>query len=1090
MTLQWQSVEIPLGSSQDESAFPFALPNPLLAKLQNARVYKTGAVGKRPGWLAGATAVGDRVLSVGDDVFTLKPHAPFSLTPGAAVALGSLNAQAQRIDYHAGSLGGYSISEIEVRERRTIQRDATSGDGLAPVVSNTPDFAVSTDNSVAVIAWTVSAAATPLTTAQNIVMAMAIDVRTRAVVTPPTQISSLSGTNNQPLCIVNDSTSIVVLYARAGGTQLRGVSYNTTTQTFGADTLIVSDLNGAGRFDAREYVGGTGWYLLYRNTTPVVKFAQMSGLAVSASNTIAEDPDAGGMAVYAEAGGGRLWMAWYNSVNGLRATVRSATSLGTVVVAPTTMETAVDTAVQVTWAPGATASLSTLIWTTDASVSLLGSGYGRKVSKFRSLDVTGVKGTQVSCADVTLISKGYAAPNGYTYAAFLYDASDVLGSDVRGIRSQENQVAFTMMVCDTELAPTGYATNSWRVAATWAQGEAGRKRISSSLGSFRGVTVDSDGTVEQWFMLAPEFDQILTGTATSVIAGRNGVDLCRQRITNTPPITATRIGNNVVFSGGVPQIWDGATLNEYGFFYPPENAKVVDGGAAATGLVVGSYGTQVVWEYRHATGDVARSVPSFPLSALGTPSVTVAVAGDKITATLPSLGVTRKWNDTQGTGGGICPADGVIARVYRTEVNGTLYYSEGDFTTTAGFVASAITGATPGGFVLSTDVKQSDATAITHAELYTTDNILPNFPPPALAFVYTHRNRLFGIVAENRRQVAFTHEYIVGELPGWHPDLVIDVPDNVVALSSIDEKLVLLCENGVYMVAGNGPDRKGLNSDYDQPYRLNSPHGCLTAASVVSFPNGIIYQAPTGFCLIDRQTTVTRIGGPVEDTLATYPYAHAAVVLDDREWIYWSMTDKRVFDASTVGRVVVYDWRHNVWSVDMVSYPGELSAFDTFVSSFARSGNDVYATVHADAAHVYHHEGFADPGPEWIYMYIKTAPIHLGSNSKYQRARWLTALGRREGIHQVAYTVTSFAHADSAAPKQQTFVWPELTTVVLPTYALKMHLANQKGAWFQVEIADGPDPAPFYGNSFTLTSLVVEMGLKGGTHQAPQAATE
>ncbi|HVW26234.1 MAG TPA: hypothetical protein VHC69_12750 [Polyangiaceae bacterium] len=1063
-----------LGISQDESTAPFVLPTSLLQSLKNARVYKTGGVGKRPGWQAAATTNGDRVLSVGDDVFALNPHSPFSGSVGAAVALGTLNDSGQRVDYYGGNLGAYSLSEVEVLARETLQRDGMSGDGTGSITSTLPDFAVSSDDTIALIAWRAAVPAMPSGgSAQPVIMAMAVDVQTRAIVTRPTQISTGSGNNTQPIVVRNDSTSIVVVYSHQASNQIRAVSYNTSTRTFGSDTTVVSDFDSASHYDACEFVGSTGWYLIYRNTTPAVAFAKCSGVAVSASATIAENPDSGAVACYADSTSGNLWLAWYGSSH-VRAAVRSATSLGTVVLVPTTLETNLDYPVQMGWAPG-NGSYNVLVWTSNASQSLGATGYGRKLSKFRAVFTNGTLGNQVSCADVTLISKPYSAANGNIYAAFLYDASDVNSTLVAGIRSQLNQVAFTMMICDNENASSGYVSNSWRVAATWAIGEAGRQRVISSLSSFRDVVVN--GNHEHWFMLSPDFDQILISNNTA--EGRCGVDLCRQRITQQPPIFAARIGGNIVFSGGTPQVWDGAALNEYGFLYPPENSQVADAGAGGF-LTVGTYSTQVVWEYRHATGDVARSAPSVSLSVPGRTSVAVGAANDTLTVTLPSLGNTRKWNDTSST-------EGVIARVYRTEANGTLWYSEGDFTTTAGFAASQVSGV--GGFVLSANVLQADAIAITHTELYTTGGILPNFPPPALAYVHTHRNRVFGIVAESRRQIVFTHEYEVGELPGWHPDLVIDVPDECVALATLDEKLVILAKNGIYLIAGNGPDRSGLNSDYDQPARLNSPHGCLTAASVVDFPNGVMYQAPTGFCLIDRQTNVTRVGGPVEDTVTSYPYAHSAVVLEDREWIYWAMTDAQYLEYSTGGVVIVYDWRHNVWSVDYVTFPGELGPATTYITALAKSGTSVYATI-AVGDHVYAHTGFADPGPSWVYTYFKTAMLNLGSNSKYQRARWLTLLGEREGEHDAAMTVTTWTHTNSA-PLQQFFVWPETTTVTLPDYSLKMHLENQTGAFMQVEWADGPPGGlAIYDNSARLETMMVEIGLKRGTPQMPQGAMQ
>jgi hypothetical protein len=1074
VTLQWQQVEVNLGASMEQSTTPFVLPTNFFQELRNARVYKTGSVGKRPGWQAKAPTSGDRVLSVDGDLFTLKAHTPFSNTAGAALELGTLDNDASRIDYHGGSLGTWSLSEVEILERRVIMRDVFSGDGSGTFFSTDPDFAVSADQTVAVVAWEVALPLTPSGPAQNVVMAMAIDVKTRALVTPPTQVSTSAGACKQPFVLLNDASTIVVIWAAGTPTtQVRGVTYNTTTRAFGVDTVIVNDLsNGGGfpRFDAREYVGGTGWFLAYQNTTPVLAFAQVNGVTVASSSTIAENPDGGAIAVYADSATATLWLGWFNTVNGVRAAIRSATALGTVVLAPTTMEVLTSPARQMTWAPGrgGIGSTNILIWTLLTSVA---GAYNRPTSKFRTLDQAGTKGSVAACADVQLISKGYSAPNGFTYAAFLYDGSEVDVTNVAALRSQQNQVAFTMMVCDTQLAVSGLSS-SWRVAGVWAYGEAGRQRRPSSLSAFRAVTIDAQ-TTEQWFMNPTEFNIVPVGGFPGTITGHPGVDLCRQRITTMAPIYAARIGGLVVFSGGVPQIWDGANLVEYGFFYPPENSKVTDvvgGGFLSAGI----YSDQVVWEYRHANGDVARSAPSFSMVTPGVTSVTAALS-DQLSVAFPSLGNTRKFNESSN-------AEGVIARVYRTEANGTIWYFEGDIQTASGFVASKVSIA--GGFLLTATVKQGDSDIIIHPKVYTTDDLLPNFPPPALAYIHVHRNRLFGIAAENRRQVFFTHEYNSGELPGWHADLVIDVPDECVGLATVDEKLIILCRTGIYLISGNGPDRKGLNSDYDQPFRLNSPHGCITAASIVNFPNGVIYQAETGFCLVDRKTSVTRIGGPVEDVVSSFPYAQGNAVLEDREWIYWPLTDQQFLEASTDGRMVCFDWRHNVWSLDQITFNGSGS----YITSLATRGTDVFCAITGDPT-VYQQGGSADPGPGWIYTYFKTAMLNLGSNSKYQRTRWLSLLGRQLGIHRVLATVTTFHHAASAG-FSQSFGWTETQLSAMQNYALKMHLKNQVGAFVQIEIQDGPDLGfpGIFGDSAQFVTLLLELGLKRGTFQASTAA--
>jgi len=1069
VTLQWQTVQVPFGGTIDESVDTFALPSPLMREIKNGRVFKTGSFDKRLGWLDHATLTTlERVLSVGDDLFTIQQR---TIASGAPVRLGSVNNALGRVDYHQGAFGAYSLSEVEVLERKTIQRDVLSGDGIGTIVSSGPSFAVAANYNLAVIAWEVGAPAGLFGAAQHIIMALVIDVNTGQTIQGPIQVSNVTGNCAAPQVVLSDPATIVVLYDRAANNEIRARAYSCASRAWGVDTLLVNNLNLLQpKWDASEIVGGTGYYIAFRNLTPVVQINRCAGVASTAVGTLGEDANSGlgAVAVYAESTFDNVWVAWYDNTNGLRAAIRQASSPATVVLAPTTMEGPTDAARQISIAPGV-GSTSGIIWTTNATNTI--TTYGRKLLKFRSLTTAGVKGAQAQISDVELISKAFACSNGFTYAAVLYDGSDVDGTQVLGMRSFSKQVAFTMCLYDTADIVSGNRATSFRCAATWAQGEAGRKRLPSSLSAFRELIVN--GELEQWWALAPEFDliPITAGTDTGAIVGRPGVDLCRQRITNIPPIFAARIGDNVVFSGGVPQVWDGVALQEYGFLVPPENGKAVAAGSGGN-LTAGQYGAELVFEYRLATGDIVQSAPALVhLSPTATNIPTVA--NDKITITAPTLNLTRKWQELSNAGGSVC-------RAYRTEANGTIYYAEGDFTVSSGFA-----NAYPGPVALSITVQQADAAAIQHRKVYTHGDILENWSPPALSYIHTHRNRLFGISAENRKKVVFTHTYDAGELPGWHPDLVIDVPDECVALATIDEKLVILCKNGIYLITGDGPDRKGLNSDYQEPFHLNSPHGCISAESVVTFPNGIIYQATTGFCLMNRKTDIARVGGNVEDTVSAFPFTLASLVVPDKEFIYWAMADARTIVDSFDGRTIVYDWAHNVWSVDQIGFPNELGTAFTFHTSFAVTPDGVFSTIQASPL-LYREEGYADPGGQWIYTELKTAMLNPGSTQAFTRARWLSVLGTRLGVHDLTVKIDTFHHPTGALPLSQSFTWPDAATGALFTYALKMHLRDQTAAFCQVTIADGPKLGSPAGASASFTGLALELGLKKQTPQMAQ----
>jgi hypothetical protein len=161
---------------------------------------------------------------------------------------------------------------------------------------------------------------------------------------------------------------------------------------------------------------------------------------------------------------------------------------------------------------------------------------------------------------------------------------------------------------------------------------------------------------------------------------------------------------------------------------------------------------------------------------------------------------------------------------------------------------------------------------------------------------------------------------------------------------------------------------------------------------------------------------------------------------------------------------------------------------DTYHTSLARTAHGVFSTIEGNAA-LYIEFGNADPGDSWIYTLVSTGMLHLGSNQLFQRARWLTLLGQRRGSHNVTLTVDTITNATSAAQTQQ-FTWTDPELAALPSYALKMHLKNQKGAFFQITIADGPIGFPVVpAASASFVSIMLEMGLKQSRPQMAQAGT-
>lgn len=215
---------------------------------------------------------------------------------------------------------------------------------------------------------------------------------------------------------------------------------------------------------------------------------------------------------------------------------------------------------------------------------------------------------------------------------------------------------------------------------------------------------------------------------------------------------------------------------------------------------------------------------------------------------------------------------------YRTQANGTVYYRMPKWEEVDTWSMSASGGS---GLV---NVPTSNTTIYTFQDLVEDEDLLDSatlYAPPDQSGVLPndhpwggvkglkyHKNRLFMISAENPTRLLYTKEYVANEALAYSLGQELDIGDRIVAMSSHDEALVVLTEGGISIVLGQGPDATGdPRSGSFEIFRLNGLPGCCSPRSVVTIPEGTLYQANRGIVLLTKGYQQINIGEDISGTL-------------------------------------------------------------------------------------------------------------------------------------------------------------------------------------------------------------------------------
>lgn len=477
----------------------------------------------------------------------------------------------------------------------------------------------------------------------------------------------------------------------------------------------------------------------------------------------------------------------------------------------------------------ATGAMSTQCLRTDGTVAVFCDGFNGVVT-WSVVNTSAETSTGTLGRNIAIITGAYQAPgNGPVLIGVIY----------------ANTVANVQPSCWV-LTQTGTVVARILPGASITNPGSGEARVPAPI--YIGSTLSVAFFFPESGHIAYSVD---SGGLTHTITPR-GTSMFSVALKQLADLPRVEIGDLLFVGGANPAFYDGVTWSEAGFSLFPEGLS--DQGAAVGGLTnPGNYSWRAVYSWVDGQGAVHRSAPS--------PALTVTVNSTARIIRVPTLSLTSK---------SAAVTNKVMLELYRTQNNGTLYY-----------LATSVTSPTLNDPTVSyIDITDglSDAQLIVNEALYTEGGALEGIAPPACKLAIAHRDRIFIAGLEDPYAIRYSTKSVKGYAPRFNEALELRVPatlGKVMALGSLDGRLLIACERGVYVVSGDGPNEAGQQNTFTEPEVITESMGATDWHASITTPAGWVFQSSEGLRLIGRDFQLSPTWGLEMDSYAGYTFVSA-----------------------------------------------------------------------------------------------------------------------------------------------------------------------------------------------------------------------
>ncbi len=534
--------------------------------------------------------------------------------------------------------------------------------------------------------------------------------------------------------------------------------------------------------------------------------------------------------------------------------------------------------------------------------------------------------------------------------------------------------------------------------------------------------------------------------------------------------TATRVGRRAfVLGGGYLSYYDGDYVHELGFGRPP----FVGWSAAGSGhgLSAGDYIATAVYEHTK-NGTIHRSAPA----ALVTETATANQLGTLQTLTLP------------------------CSHRRDVEINIAPYVSDINQPVPKLRMTSPfeVTANDPSARTVSYYYDESSP-FFEGPPVYTSiGNDLSNVSPSGALIVSTALERLFTARHHAKDLVGFSDPFAPGteaedlvapELNDAFVKIATD-GEEITFVQEMDDNVIIGTTSSIYALTGEGPDNAGLSSDFPPLRRITTDRGCINRRSVITTPDGIMFESDAGIYMLTRGFELEHIGDAVRDELVSYPLITSATLVAKKQQVRFTCTNA----GATDGIILVFDYKRRVWSRFVVGI-GESNVLvavgscvhDGKFYAIDRDGNVRKQELEAESV-------FYDNAPDlkqnWVPLRIKGGWFQPAGPGSWERVASLMPMLSYKTPHNLKYTLysdweTTASKGPITITHDQIEAYPNKETRFQPDISVTRQLC-QAFSWELEDEAPTPTTSTS-GQGYTYTGATVNFGFEKGRAKTPAA---
>jgi hypothetical protein len=371
-------------------------------------------------------------------------------------------------------------------------------------------------------------------------------------------------------------------------------------------------------------------------------------------------------------------------------------------------------------------------------------------------------------------------------------------------------------------------------------------------------------------------------------------------------------------------------------------------------------------------------------------------------------------------------------------------------------------------------------------QLYTSGNVLPNTPAPACRHVSTFQKRLVLSGCGDGSRVHWSKVTTPGygvEFSSGDPTHQTVVPADkgrVVGTEEMDDFLVVLCENGIGILGGTGPNDSGTQGQYSDFSTKVTETGCSwdSPKSIIRGPEGVWFRSPFGIRLFSRSGglaisqdgkqagsevdslvsgNVVAIAGDAKQQLRFYQSSGTALVWD-YQWKQWT----RFTQMSNVDAVYADDRYYTIdnysTSTPLLRYTDE-TAYQDWV--YIQGIGLVQAVVSA---------------------YVETSWLSFAGIQGFQRVYRLMILGKNSTSGDVPVELYLGFDFDTTSPPDDETATATVTPASTGVFQQQHHFAKQKCEALKIGLS-------FFSltGRVRLTDLTLQVGVKPGYYKLPSS---